>query len=60
MKIKFANRMEAIEWIANYAEDEGQFEILREQLHFNHIYTGRFFLELDGAITEVVLLENRK
>lgn len=60
MEIKFANRMEAIEWIANYVEDEGQFEVLREQLNFNFIYTGRFFLRLDESIAEVVLLENRK
>ena len=60
MKIRFANRMEAIEWIANYVEDEGQFEVLREQLHFNHIYTGRYFLQLDKSIAEVVLLQNRK
>ena len=60
MEIKFANRMEAIEWIADYVEDEGQFEVLREQLNFNFIYTGRFFLRLDESIAEVVLLENRK
>ena len=47
MKIKFQNRLEAIDWIAKFVEDEGQFEILREQLNFNEIYTGKHFLNID-------------
>ncbi|MEM6379989.1 MAG: hypothetical protein AAF705_17470 [Bacteroidota bacterium] len=57
MKIKFENRLEAIEWIANFAKDEGQFEVLREQLNYNHIYSGTFYLDLKEANTEVVLLD---
>ncbi len=60
MKVKFASRLEAIEWIANYVEDEGQFEVLREQLNFNHIYNGYFFLQLEDSIAEVVMLDNKK
>ncbi len=60
MKIKFASRLEAIDWIAKYAEDEGQFEVLREQLNFNHIYNGCFFLVLEDSIAEVVLLDRKK
>ncbi len=60
MKVQFPNRLKAIEWIANHTEDEGQFEVLREQLNFNHIYTGEFFLELDKPIKEVVLLGSKK
>lgn len=45
MKIKFENRLEAIEWIASYAEDEKEFESLREQLNYNHIYTGQYFVK---------------
>ena len=60
MKVQFPNRIKAIEWIADYVEDEGQFEVLREQLNFNHIYTGEFFLEVDYPIKEVVLLGDKK
>jgi len=56
MKKVFKNRLEAIDWIAGKAEDEGQFEVLREQLNFNYIYTGRFFINLDKATFEVVML----
>jgi len=60
MKIKFASRLEAIDWIANHVEDEGQFEVLREQLNFNHIYNGYFFLVLEDSIAEVVMLDQKK
>jgi hypothetical protein len=59
MKINFENRMEAIDWIAEYAEDEGQFEVLREQLSMNYILSGAFFLELDEEIGEVVFFSDR-
>jgi hypothetical protein len=58
MKKVFKKRLEAIDWIAANAEDEGQFEVLREQLNFNFIYTGRYFLQIDESIQEVVLLDN--
>lgn len=54
MKKVFKSRLEAIDWIAGKAEDEGQFEVFREQLNFNYIYTGRFFINLDKATFEVV------
>lgn len=57
MKIKFKNRLEAIDWIANYVEEEGQFERLREQLLFNEIYSGNYFLITDKMDMEVVMLE---
>ena len=56
MKVTFENRLEAIEWIAEYVEDEGQFEVLREQLNYNFIYNQEFFLELEDDIDEVILL----
>ena len=61
MKKNFQNRMAAIDWISNYVENEGQFEVLREQLNFNHIYTGTYFLEINEQekLAEVILL-NRK
>lgn len=59
MKKKFQNRIEAVDWIANYVENEGQFEVLREQLNFNHIYSGTFYLEIDQIeeLAEVVILK---
>ncbi|MCB0589334.1 MAG: hypothetical protein KDD06_28870 [Phaeodactylibacter sp.] len=57
MKIRFNGRLEAIEWIANYAENEGQFEVLREQLNFNHIYEGFYFLKIEEEMGEVVSLD---
>ena len=58
-KIKFANRLEAIDWIAQKVEDEGQFEVLREQLNFNFIYTKIYFLDLDEKRYDVVWLKDK-
>lgn len=60
MKKHFNNRLEAIDWIAEFAEDEGQFEVLREQLEFNFIYTRTFFLEVGGQPAEVVWLGQKE
>ncbi len=57
MKVRFENRLEAIDWIADYVDDEGQFEVLREQLNFNFIYTGKYFLEIGEPIDEVASLD---
>ncbi|MGK0363630.1 MAG: hypothetical protein ACI85O_000683 [Saprospiraceae bacterium] len=61
MKKQFQNRIIAINWIANYVENEGQFEVLREQLNFNYIYNGSYFLEINEQenLAKVILL-NRK
>ncbi len=58
MKKQFQNRITAINWIANYVENEGQFEVLREQLIFNYIYNGTYFLEVNEQenLAEVILL----
>ncbi len=47
-----------MDWIAGYAEDEAQFEVLREQINFNFIYTGTYFIELEEneSIPEIVWL----
>ena len=60
MKINFQNQLEAIDWIATFAEDEGQFEVLREQLMYNYLHTGTHFLEITDEIPEVVLLDQKK
>lgn len=54
--IHFKNRLEAIDWIADHVENEGQFEVLREQLNLNFIRTGRYFLKLEEEIGEVVMI----
>lgn len=46
MKKHFDTRLTAIDWIADFAENELQFEQLREQLHLNYIYTETYFLEI--------------
>ncbi len=62
MKKTFENRLVAIDWIANFVENEGQFEVLREQLNFNYIYTNSYFLEIneDEELKEVVGLDRNK
>ena len=61
MKKQFQNRLEAIDWIATQVENEGQFEVLREQLNFNYIYTNVFYLVIneEEKLGEVVTLRER-
>ena len=47
MKKQFPSQLQAIEWIAQFANNECQFEILREQLLFNHIYYNCYFLSIN-------------
>ena len=62
MKKKFQHRLEAIDWIANYAKNEGHFEVMREQLNFNYIYSNTSFLNLDAQedLAEVIVLRDPK
>ena len=60
MKKIFQNRLDAIEWIAGYVENEGQFELLREELNFNFIYNGTYFLELEEDLPEIVMLDKEQ
>ncbi len=59
MKKTFQKRLDAIDWIANYARNEGQFEVLREQLNFNYIYNHKFFLVVneDTNSSEVIIMK---
>jgi hypothetical protein len=61
MKKSFQNRIEAINWIANFVENEGQFEVLREQLTFNYIYSKSYFLNIvkKENLAEVMLLRRK-
>lgn len=58
MKRHFANRLEAIDWIAKHAENEGHFEVMREQLNYNFIYNGRFFVKNINKQLEVMLFKH--
>jgi hypothetical protein len=60
MKKEFESHLEAIDWIAQHAETESHFEILREELIFNHIYTGEYFIDSIAMDREVVWIENNK
>lgn len=55
MKVSFKSRLEAIDWIAQNVEDEKTFESLREQLNYNFIYNGEFFVNLDSDNPEINL-----
>jgi hypothetical protein len=56
MKKSFESRLEAIDWIANNVENEGQFEVLREQLNYSFIYTGTYFVKLGKLNLEVEIV----
>ena len=60
MKKTFKNRLEAVDWIASFVENEGQFEMLREKLNYNFIYTGELYLEIDEdeVLPEVMGLDD--
>lgn len=60
MKVTFKSRLEAIDWIASKAENEGQFEMMREQLLFNKIYTGSLFIDTSKIKGEVVMMDDEK
>jgi hypothetical protein len=56
----FISRLEAIDWIASHVENEGQFEVMREQLMFNEIRTGRLFIDWPEEFPEVVTIDKSK
>ncbi len=55
MKVSFETRLEAIDWIAQNVADEKSFESLREQLNYNFIYNGEFYVNFDDDNPEVNL-----
>ncbi len=57
MKKFFKTHLEAIEWISEYAQNEAHFEILREELTFNFIYTDQHFIHLALLERDIVWLE---
>lgn len=59
MKQEFTTQIEAIDWIAENARDESHFEIMREELLFNQIYTGAFFIIMSNVNIEIALADKR-
>ena len=53
MVIRFNSQLEGINWIAEKVQDETQFEILREELLFNYIYSGNYFLDVEKNQPEI-------
>lgn len=53
MIITFITQLQGINWIAEKAPNEQQFEILREELLFNYIYSGRYFLDIEKVDVEL-------
>lgn len=58
MKKIFETRLEATDWIAAHAENEGQFEAMREQVLFNFIYTGEYFIDTNTILEDVVMMDD--
>ena len=56
----FKTRLEAIDWIARHVENEGQFEVMREELLFNELRTNRLFLDWPEELPEVISLDSSK
>ncbi len=50
MNVQFETHLDGIYWIARNVKDEVQFEILREELLFNYIFTKSHFLTLNKNI----------
>ena len=59
MKKSFESRIEAIDWIANKVENEGQFEVIREELNYSFIYSGTYFVKLSNLDLEVEIVLNQ-
>ena len=59
MKKTFQKRLDAIDWIAKYARNEGQFEVLREQLNFNYIFNFKYYVVIneDTNSSEVIIMK---
>ena len=43
---RFKSQLEGMNFILNNSEDETEFETQRENLLFNYIYTGKYWIEL--------------
>ncbi len=54
----FKSKIEAVDWIAQHVENEGQFEVAREAMTMDFIKSGKIIVKLDATNLEVVTLEN--
>lgn len=44
MKIYFKNQLEGVMWIAQHADSEVHFKILREEMDLHHLLTDEYFV----------------
>jgi len=49
MKLEFNSCAHAIKWIMNNASTEVDFQVFREELDLNYVFTGRFFIHISDA-----------
>ena len=56
----FISRLKAIDWIAGRVENEAQFEVMREQLMFNEIMTGKLYVDWPKEFPVVVSIDRTK
>ncbi|MDH3651783.1 MAG: hypothetical protein OEQ53_19015 [Saprospiraceae bacterium] len=56
MKKYFKSHLAGIQWISDNAQNEAHFEILREELTFNHIYTEEYFVHMVLMEKDIVWL----
>ena len=45
MKREFTTHMEAINWLSDHSRNEAHFEIMREELKYNYIASGHYFVD---------------
>ena len=41
---EFNSHQEAVRWIAENAPTDSHLQVLREELEFNHVYSGEYFI----------------
>ncbi|NND32869.1 MAG: hypothetical protein HKN76_09780 [Saprospiraceae bacterium] len=55
MKREFNSCANAIKWIVQHARTEIDFKTLRDELDFNHLFTGEYFIFTSHQDNRVVL-----
>ncbi len=56
----FKTKIEAVDWIAQQVDNEGQFEVAREEMNMNFIKMGKIIVNLDAGDKEVVTFDSNK
>lgn len=45
MRREFNNHMEAMNWLSDHSRNEAHFEIMREELKYNFVDSGEYFVD---------------